>query len=158
MPQSRSVGDVRAFLAGWQIDVVELPADASTAELAAAALNVAVAAIVKSLLFLAAERPILLLVSGDRRVDTNLVARVLSVEGIRLARPAEVLAMTGYPVGGVPPVAHMTPPRVLMDRRLFDHATVYAAAGAHNAVFPVAPAQLVEIAGAEVADITPAGG
>jgi prolyl-tRNA editing enzyme YbaK/EbsC (Cys-tRNA(Pro) deacylase) len=72
---------------------------------------------------------------------------------VRLAKPAEVLRITGYRVGGVPPVGHRTPVRVLMDRTLLTFDRVYAAAGSPVDIFEIAPDRLQTLARAEVVDI-----
>lgn len=145
---------VAASIGQHNLEVVLLPADARTAPAAAAALNTSVGSIVKSLLFIAGGVPSLVLASGDRKVNPGLLAARLGVERVRLARPDEVLAVTGYAVGGVPPVAHRQPLDVLMDRRLLDYPLVYAAAGDPRAVFGASPEQIRTISGAEISDIT----
>lgn len=145
---------VSDFLAPFGIQVQRLAADTSTASLAASALGTTVAAIVKSLLFVADGTPVLILAAGDRKVDRRRVALLCGAPSARLAKPDEVLEMTGYAIGGVPPVAHATALQVLMDASLLRHETVYAAAGAGNAIFAVPAARLAEIAGARVVDVT----
>ncbi len=71
----------------------------------------------------------------------------------RRATADEAKAATGFPIGGVAPFAHARPCRVIADARLLRHAQVWAAAGLPDAVFPIAPGRLVEIAGAEVAAV-----
>lgn len=150
------VQDVRAALRPHALAVQELSGDTSTAPLAAAALATGVETIVKSLLFLADGNPVLMLVAGDRRGDASLLAEELGVATVRLARPADVIRITGYAVGGVPPLGHRTPLRTLMDRTLLNFPTVYAAAGAGNAVFAVAPHRLQDITHAVITDATTA--
>jgi Cys-tRNA(Pro) deacylase len=131
---------------------VELAADTSTAALAAQALGTTVPAIVKSLLFLADSEPVLVLASGDRKVNARALSRELGVKKVRMATPEECVVLAGYAVGGVPPVAHRRPLRTLFDRHLLDHETVYAAAGAQNAIFAIAPTHLLNLTGAEITD------
>lgn len=152
--QPLGVEVVRQRLDPEGIEVLELPADTSTAVLAAQALGTTVPAIVKSLLFLADGEPVLVLASGDRRVDARALARELGVKKVRMATPEQCIALAGHAVGGVPPVAHRQPLRTLFDRHLLDHETVYAAAGAPNAVFAVSPQRLQELTGAEMTDAT----
>jgi len=149
---ARGVADVRAYLTPRDISVRELQADTSTAELAARALDTTVGTIVKSLLFFADEEPILALVAGDRKLNARQLARELSARAVRLAKPAEVIERTGYAVGGVPPVAHVHASRVLVDRSLLAYPTVYAAAGAGNAVFACSPERLVDLTEGELFD------
>jgi prolyl-tRNA editing enzyme YbaK/EbsC (Cys-tRNA(Pro) deacylase) len=132
--------------------VQELPADTSTAEAAARAVDAPVGSIVKSLVFLADGKPLLVLVAGDQRADVKRIRTELglSKKRLRIARPAEVQEHTGFEVGGVPPVGHSRPLRTLIDRTLSRFDRVWAAAGNANAVFPIAYAQLVSITGGEV--------
>jgi prolyl-tRNA editing enzyme YbaK/EbsC (Cys-tRNA(Pro) deacylase) len=80
----------------------------------------------------------------------------LSKRRLRIARPAEVLAHTGFEVGGVPPVGHSRPLRTLIDKTLGRYDTVWAAAGSGHAVFPIAYEQLVTITCGEVMDLAQA--
>ncbi len=133
--------------------VIEVPDSTRTAAEAAAALGTTVGQIVKSLVFLAGDHPVLVLTSGSRRVSTDKVGAIV---GGKVTRPDadQVRRLTGYAIGGVPPLAHDTPPRVLMDRNLFDFDTVWAAAGTPHAVFGIAPDELRRVIAAEVADVT----
>lgn len=139
--------------------VRELPADTSTAEAAAQAVSAPQGSIVKSLIFLASGAPMLVLVAGDQRADVKRLraALGLSKKQLRIARPAEVLELTSFEVGGVAPVGHSTPLRTLIDGSLSRFDTVWAAAGSANAVFPIAYDQLVEITGGEVMDLVEGG-
>ena len=165
MDDRLSVSNVRAELDQHGLTVEELPADTSTAFLAAQSLDTTVDTIVKSLLFIAenpgevggqsgASEPVLVLAPGDRKVGNQRLAKVLGVTRVRLGRPDETLAITGYEVGGVPPLAHRRRLRTLLDRNLLQHKMVYAAAGSRNAIFRAGPHRLVELTGAEVVDVT----
>lgn len=135
--------------------VRELPADTSTAEAAALAAGAPVGSIVKSLVFLADGVPLLVLVAGDRRVDVKRLRATLglSKSRLRIAQPGEVLELTGFEVGGVPPVGHGHALRTLVDRTLGRFATVWAAAGTPHAVFPIEFERLVGITHGEVMDV-----
>ena len=157
-----SVERVRQALADAGLDadlVQELPADTSTAEAAARAVRAPVGSIVKSLIFLADGVPLLVLVAGDQRADVKRLRAFLglSKRQLRIARPDDVLAHTGYEVGGVPPVGYGEPLRTLIDRTLSRFNTVWAAAGNAHAVFPIAYQQLVTITGGEVVDLVEDG-
>jgi Cys-tRNA(Pro) deacylase len=149
-----TVDHIRVALAPYGLTVRELFDDTSTAVLAAEALDTSVGSIVKSLLFDAGEESVLLLVAGDRKVDARALGRELGVSKVRLAKPDAVIAITGYAVGGVPPVGHKTRLRTLLDRALLEYDTVYAAAGTPNAIFAVQPERLRDITGAEITDAT----
>jgi len=142
--------------AGLEPDLVrELPADTSTAEAAAWAVNAPLGSIVKSLIFLADDAPLLVLVAGDQRADPKRLraALGLSKRRLRIAQPDEVLAHTGFEVGGVPPLGHRQPLRTLIDRTLSRFETVWAAAGSANAVFPIRFEQLVSLTDGQILDL-----
>jgi prolyl-tRNA editing enzyme YbaK/EbsC (Cys-tRNA(Pro) deacylase) len=149
---------VRQALADAGLDashVRELPADTSTAEAAAQAVNAPQGSIVKSLIFLAEGVPMLVLVAGDQRVDVKRLRAELglSKRQLRIAQPSEVVEMTGFEVGGVPPVGHREPLRTLVDRTLSRFETVWAAAGNGHAVFPISYERLLQITGGQVIDL-----
>ena len=112
-------------------EIRELADSTRTADEAAAALAVPVGAIVKSLVFTADGQPVMVLASGDHQVDTAAVATALGVGKVRRADADTVRAATGYPIGGVPPVAHSTELRILLDHHLIPTlpAIAYATAG-----------------------------
>jgi len=144
---------------GIALTVTEFPAGTRTAEEAAAAIGCVVGQIVKSLLFVVAGAPVMTLVSGASRLDEEKLARLRGVgrKRVRRADATRVRETTGYAIGGVPPFAHARPIPVLADRDLMGHDVVWAAAGTPNTVFSIAPAELVRLAGAEVADIAVSG-
>src|SRR5262245_21159097 len=143
---------VQAVL-GPAYQVVEFEASTRTSEDAAAAIGCTVAEIAKSLIFKSAEgRPVLVIASGTNRVDEKKVQALLGGK-IKRAEADFVRDATGYAIGGVPPVAHSTPPVVLIDRDLEQFAAVWAAAGTPNAVFKVTPADLVRLTNGQLADI-----
>ena len=129
--------------AGLAIAVVETGESARTAEEAAAAVGAPVAAIVKSLVFEREGEPVLLLVSGANRVDAKRL-------GLSRADADRVRDVTGFAIGGIPPLGHAHPIEILMDEDLLLHDTVWAAAGTPRHVFPVSPHDLRRVAGAVV--------
>jgi prolyl-tRNA editing enzyme YbaK/EbsC (Cys-tRNA(Pro) deacylase) len=137
---------------GSKGQVVELAASTRTAAEAALAVGGDLAQIVKSLVFLAEETPILLLVSGANRVATERVGLHLG-RPLRRADPELVKLRTGFPIGGTPPLGHREPLRTLMDRDLLACAEVWAAAGTPHAVFRTTPAELLALTGGEVIDL-----
>lgn len=147
-----------ARAAGLDIDVTRFPEGTRTAEDAARAIGCSVAQIVKSLVFMADERPVLALVSGASRVDMDRLAAAAGSAGARRATGDEARSAAGYAIGGVPPFGHASPMTVLLDRDLLEHEELWAAAGLPDAVFPIAPEDLVRASGGQVADLaeTPA--
>jgi Cys-tRNA(Pro) deacylase len=137
---------------GVPAEVVEFAESTRTAAEAAAAIGTSVAQIAKSLVFLAGEQPLLVIASGANRVSTDKLA-ALAGGRIRRADADTVRRVTGYPVGGVPPIGHATCLRVFIDRDLLAFDAVWAAAGTPNSVFRVAPRDLIDITSGEVADV-----
>ena len=107
----------------------------------------------KSLVFLAAGDPVLVLVSGSDRVDESKLAAAVGAHAVRRATANEARAATGFVVGGVAPFGHRVPLPVVVDDALRRHEVVWAAAGLPDAVFPIAPADLVRLSGATEADV-----
>jgi prolyl-tRNA editing enzyme YbaK/EbsC (Cys-tRNA(Pro) deacylase) len=131
---------------------------ARTAQQAADALGVALGQIAKSIVF--RRKPdgaaVLVVTSGDRRVDEKKVQALVCAEGQKLGRADAdfVKATTGFSIGGVSPVGHTTPPVLLVDRELLRFEVVWAAAGHPHGVFQLLPQDLGRLTGAPVADVT----
>jgi prolyl-tRNA editing enzyme YbaK/EbsC (Cys-tRNA(Pro) deacylase) len=124
-----------------------------TAAEAAAAIGCELSQICKSLIFAADGVPVLVLMDGASRVDVELVRQVLGAEKVTRAKADVVRETTGYAIGGVPPFGHRTRTRVLADRSLLGHETVWAAAGTPHTVFPMRPKDRVAHAGATMVDV-----
>ncbi len=129
---------------------------ARTSQEAADALGVQVGQIAKSVIFRrkSDEAAVLVVTSGDKRVDEKKVAAIVGALG--RADADFVKARTGFTIGGVSPLAHATPPLTLIDRELFRFGEIWAAAGHPNGVFKLSPAQLETLTGAPVADVVQA--
>jgi prolyl-tRNA editing enzyme YbaK/EbsC (Cys-tRNA(Pro) deacylase) len=112
-----------------------------------------VAEIVKSLVFLADGAPVVVLCSGADRVDEPKLTSCVGAATVRRATADEAKSATGYAIGGVPPFGHDEDLRVVIDDGLLAFDTVWAAAGLPDAVFPIAPAELVRLARGAVADV-----
>jgi prolyl-tRNA editing enzyme YbaK/EbsC (Cys-tRNA(Pro) deacylase) len=143
----------RARELGVDVAVHDFPAGTRTAADAAAAIGCEVAQIVKSLVFIADDRPVLVLTSGANRADEARLAGLLDAAGVRKADADEVRAATGYAIGGTPPFGHATALSVLCDRLLTTFSEVWAAAGTPTTVFPIAPEVLLAATGASVVDV-----
>lgn len=138
---------------GPRFSVLEFDAGTRTAEDAAAAIGCAVAEIAKSLVFRSASgRSVLIVASGANRVDERKAATLVG-ETIARADAAFVREATGFAIGGVPPVGHAQAPVVLIDETLMTFETIWAAAGTPNAVFRLAPADLVALTGGTIAAV-----
>lgn len=137
---------------GITIAYREMDESTHTAQQAADAIGCPVSAIVKSLLFRAGDGFVLVLASGPNRVDTDRVSALVGGP-VSMADAKAVKAVTGYSIGGVPPLAHATPLPTIVDESLLDLDEVWAAAGSANSVFPISPTRLVELASATVARV-----
>jgi prolyl-tRNA editing enzyme YbaK/EbsC (Cys-tRNA(Pro) deacylase) len=151
-------GAVERFLeaaraAGLDPDVRRFPAGTKTAAEAAVAVGCDVAQIVKSLVFMADDEPILAFTSGANRVDTVKLGRVAGARDVRRASPEEARVATGFAVGGTPPLGHPTRLRAWIDPALLGLPEVWAAAGTPDSVFPLPPEQLMATTGAVEADL-----
>ena len=142
-----------ASTGGLDVAVTRFPATTRTAVDAAREIGCDVAQIVKSLVFIAGAEAVVALCSGADRVDEPRLAAAISASAVRRATAEEAKSATGYPIGGVPPFGHASRLRVVADRHLLAFDTVWAAAGLPDAVFPIAPAELVRVASAAVVDV-----
>jgi prolyl-tRNA editing enzyme YbaK/EbsC (Cys-tRNA(Pro) deacylase) len=124
-----------------EAEFVLLPGDTRTVVQAAAALETAPERIVKSLLFLAGEDPVLVIASGPGRIETARLAAYFGIpeSDIRLAGNADVLRITGYEIGSVPPVGHDPGLCTLIDPAVLEFDEVYAGGGAHNRLLRLSP-------------------
>jgi prolyl-tRNA editing enzyme YbaK/EbsC (Cys-tRNA(Pro) deacylase) len=149
----RSARRVRTALLdlGLPGDIHRLADSTRTAPEAAVAVGCELGAIVKSLVMrgVTTRAPVLALVSGDNRADVALIEAAVD-EPVERPDATYVREVTGYAIGGIPPVGHPHPVRTVMDEDLLRFETVWAAAGHPHAVFPIAPAKLAEAAGARV--------
>lgn len=146
---------VRAAAAevGLAIEPRRFPAGTRTAAEAAEAIGVDVAVIVKSLVFAVDGEVVVAYVSGARQLDEAKLATAAGGDHCVRVDADAVRAVTGYPIGGVPPFGHATRLRVFVDRSLLDHEELWAAAGTPMDVFSIAPAELLRVSGGEVHDL-----
>ncbi len=154
MPKLRGPDRVKAALEALSLDceVLTLPGSTRTAEEAAEAVGCTVGEIAKSLVFRAGDSAVVAVVSGDDRVDTARLSEAVGAE-VGRADAGFVRAATGFAIGGVPPLGHVGPVALFMDRGLFRFARVWAAAGSPFSVFAIEPARLRDAAGAMIADL-----
>lgn len=153
---SKSIERVRsaAEAAGLSIEIRRMGESTRTAEEAAAQCGVTVGQIVKSLIFKgeSSGKLYLFLVSGDKRLDAAKAA-ALTGEALGRADPREIRDRTGFAIGGVSPLGHLAPIDAFADETLIGYDIVWAAAGAHDAVFSAEPKALIAAAGARIADL-----
>ena len=132
---------------------VFLDVAARTAQEAADALGITLGQIAKSVVFRRKldEAAVLVVTSGDKRVDERKVAALVGAVG--RADADFVKARTGFTIGGVAPVGHVERPVLLIDRELFRFDEIWAAAGHPNGVFRLSPDELTRLTGAPVHDV-----
>jgi prolyl-tRNA editing enzyme YbaK/EbsC (Cys-tRNA(Pro) deacylase) len=138
---------------GLELEVREFPEGTTTAADAARAVGCDLDQIVKSLVFMADGRPVLVLTSGGNRVDLAKVGRQVGAGRMRKADANQARTATGFSIGGTPPFGHPAPLAVLIDRDLTRFGEVWAAAGTPRHVFPIAPPDLVRASGGSVCDV-----
>jgi Cys-tRNA(Pro) deacylase len=124
-----------------------------TAEDAAREIGTDVRRIVKSLVFVADGRPVLVLCCGDNRVSVKRLEDLVPARSVRRATADEAKAHTGFPIGGVPPFGHARPLDVIADETMKRFETVWAAAGLPDAVFEIPVDDLKRLTGARYAAI-----
>jgi prolyl-tRNA editing enzyme YbaK/EbsC (Cys-tRNA(Pro) deacylase) len=122
------------------------PEGTKTAEDAANAIGCPVSAIVKSLVFVVGDEPVVALVPGDLRLDTSKLSAAGGGGEVRRAALDEVRESTGYAAGGTPPFGHAQPLRVFADPELKRNDPVWAAAGTPTTVFPISISDLDRLA------------
>lgn len=149
---------VQAALDGWNLGIQIRFYDTTTATSQQAADNIGceLGQIVKSLAFIVDEQPIIVLTSGDQRVDDKKLAAMYNIgrKKVKAANAEQCVTIYGYPPGSVPPLAHRTSGLpVYIDDSLQRFDQLYAAGGAHNAIFPITLEQLQQITGGQIADV-----
>jgi prolyl-tRNA editing enzyme YbaK/EbsC (Cys-tRNA(Pro) deacylase) len=151
---SDSVERVREALrlAGHPDTVTMFPEGTRTAQDAANAVGCTVAQIVKSIVLRAENQVVLVLTSGANRVDTAKISAKLG-QSVKPADGRWVRDTTGFAIGGVAPVGHLSPPHIFIDSDLMTLDPVWAAAGSPRHVFKTSAAELARMTGGEIADV-----
>lgn len=139
---------------GYHCSVIESEQHTRTAQQAADAVGCQLGQIVKSLIFKGQQtgKPILVLTSGPNRVDESRISGYAQ-ETIGRADPEFVRSVTGFAIGGVPPLAHPQPMDTYIDQDLVGFASIWAAAGTPFAVFELTPADLQAMTGGRVVQV-----
>ncbi len=139
---------------GIDVQPREFSESTRTAAEAAAAIGVELGQIVKSLIFVVDEQPVLALVSGDRQLDEKKLAAAAGGTVSRRPDAEVVRAVTGFPVGGVPPFGHTSDLPVFFDQDLLRFEEVWASAGTPHVNFAADPRQLADATGGRVVDVS----
>jgi len=153
LPSSTRKLAEKAAEMGLELSPTVFPSGTKTAVDAARAIGCEVAAIVKSLVFMVDSEPVVALVPGDLRLDTEKLAAVAGGSRAERASLDEVRRVTGFVAGGTPPFGHARPIRLFADTRLKRHDPVWAAGGTPDTVFPISLADLERIAAPDWVDI-----
>jgi prolyl-tRNA editing enzyme YbaK/EbsC (Cys-tRNA(Pro) deacylase) len=128
----------------------------ATSQLAADNIGCQLGQIVKSIAFIVNGDPILVLTSGDQFVDDRKIATIYEVgrKKVKTAKPEQCVEIFGYAPGGVPPFGHRaTGFPIHVDESLQRFDMLYAAGGAHNAIFPITLDQLLTVSGGKLTDV-----
>ena len=127
---------------------------ARTANDAATALGCKVGAIVKSLLFRTEHSFVLCLVSGDKKCSLNKLKKILDEKDVSMANAEQVKKITGYTIGGVSPIGHLTKVNILIDKNLNRFNDIFAAAGHPNCIFKINFEKLTRLTTGKVEELT----
>jgi prolyl-tRNA editing enzyme YbaK/EbsC (Cys-tRNA(Pro) deacylase) len=149
-PSAQKIQNIlNALESGYK--VIEFAESTRTAQEAADRVGCQLGQIVKSLIFKgqSSNNCMLVLTSGSNRVDENKLSQYAG-EPIGRADPEFVRSMTGFAIGGVPPVGHTKPLETYIDEDLLQYAEVWAAAGTPNAVFQLRSSDLVKITSGKI--------
>ncbi|MFQ3320914.1 MAG: prolyl-tRNA editing enzyme YbaK/EbsC (Cys-tRNA(Pro) deacylase) [Natronomonas sp.] len=140
---------------GIDVDVHEFPEGTKTAADAAEAIGCDIAQIASGIVLSADDDLVVVVTSGANRVTFGKLAALLDVpeSSVSMADADDIKETLGWSIGGVPPFCHETDVPVFLDETLTEFEEVWAAAGTPEAVFPIAPDALQELAGARVADV-----
>ena len=150
-PVKRAEKSIKEF--DSSLNIVCLEQTARTAQDAATALGCSVGAIVKSLLFSTGDNFVLCLVSGDKRCSLNKLKKILDEKDVSMANPDDVKKITGYTIGGVSPVGHLSKLNIYVDTNLERFTNVFAAAGHPNCVFKIEFNQLIKLTNGQMKEI-----
>ncbi len=149
--------DIQAFLEDQNIsgEILFLEVPTLTVEAAASAVGTSPQQIVKSILFIVGDEPILAVSCGTDRVDRRAIAAVCDVgrKKVKLASPEIMLEVSGYEVGAMPPFAHRQKIKTLLDQRVLQQPVVFAGGGAENALLRLSPDDILEATNAQVLDL-----
>jgi len=129
---------------GLKAKIIPLKRAVSTVREAEAALGVKASEIIKSLLFFDSENePLIAIVAGNKKVDTKKLCEAAKTQGVRLAEPKEILEVTGYEVGALPPVS-VYGVRIFLDKELKEKELVYGGGGKKDCLLSIPIKEIIE--------------
>tara|TARA_Y100000746_G_C15158591_1_gene308127 strand:- start:83 stop:565 length:483 start_codon:yes stop_codon:yes gene_type:complete len=150
-PVKRAEKALKEFDKNLYIEYLEQTA--RTANDAATALGCKVGAIVKSLLFKTEKSFVLCLVSGDKKCSLNKLKKILNEKDVSMANADQVKEITGYTIGGVSPIGHLTKVNILIDNNLARFEDIFAAAGHPNCIFKINFEQLLKLTNGKIEEL-----
>ncbi len=149
--------DLQSFIDSKELEahILQLDAPTPTVPDAAEAVGASVDQIVKSVLFMVEDRPVMTITCGPENVERRVLSNKYGVgkKKVRLANPTQVLNHTGYPVGTVPPFGYPHPLDTLIDPAVLTQDEVYAGGGEHNTLLRIAPQLIVHTTRAEILNL-----
>lgn len=130
-----------------------LDGPAKSADRTAAILGLDLRSVAKTLIFLADEEPVLVMVPGDKWVSSDKLKASLGVSKVVFPQAPVVISLTGFPIGAIPPCGHEHRLSTVMDKKLLSHPVIYASGGTSNMILKIHPKDLQKATNAQVADI-----
>ena len=150
-PVKRAEKALKEFDQNLYVEFLEQTA--RTANDAATALGCKVGAIIKSLLFRTEKSFVLCLVSGDKKCSLNKLKKILDKKDISMANADQVKEITGYTIGGVSPIGHLSKVNILIDKNLDRFESIFAAAGHPNCIFKINFTDLIRITNGTIKEL-----
>jgi prolyl-tRNA editing enzyme YbaK/EbsC (Cys-tRNA(Pro) deacylase) len=140
---------------GVQGQILHLDVPTPTVEAAAQAVSARPEQIIKSILFMVDAQPVLAIACGLSTIGRRPIADLFGVgkKRVRLATAQQVLEISGFEVGAMPPFGHRQPLHTLVDRRVLEVPEAYAGGGAENALVRLNPQEIQRVTGAEILDL-----
>ncbi len=139
-----------------QAQLVHIDVPTPTVESAAKAVGTNPDRVIKSLVFLVNGEPVLVIASGIQLVDRRIIARHFEVgrKKVKLADAQTVQDATGFEIGAVPPIGHLNPLMVLIDKRVLQYSTVYGGGGSIDVLLKLDPNDILKLTDATIIDLS----
>jgi len=157
LPAKLDVGELQSYMQDLSIrgEILKLDVPTPTVETAAQAVHARPEQIIKSILFLVDDQPVLAIACGLSNIGRRAIADLYGVgkKRVKLAPPDKVVEISGYEVGAMPPFGHRHPIITLMDRKVLDLHEAYAGGGAEDTLVRLDPHEILRVSGAKVLDL-----
>lgn len=156
-PAKLGVPELQAFMRSQGIhgEILQLDVPTPTVEAAAQAVNATPEQIIKSILFMVDQQPVLAIACGLSTISRRAIADLYNVgkKRVKLAAPELVLEISGYEVGAMPPFGHRQALNTLIDQKVLEVPEAYAGGGAENALLHLNPHDIQRVTGAKILDL-----